>query len=306
MVMDRRWRVVAGAVALLAAVVACGGDAKSPSTATSPIGHSTASSAPPATATATATGRPDHPIGVMAIGHSGLTGFQSDPKSPATNTAANSWATGSNPAVRSVYQRLLEARPETSGNVVNSARNAVTAERLVDQATAGLARLPYPALVLVQIVGTDLRCDGTDPEHYPEFRASVRQAVQMIVEASPETSVLLIGDPGRPAGYAAAIMALPNTPPAVIGTRPCKLFSANRTVNHAEVARVTGLLAAYEAQLAQACRGIRQCHTDGGAAARMAMQVEDYGEDLHHPSIAGHANLAAAEWPVVASVLHLG
>ena len=300
--MARGWRIAVGTIALLAAVVACAGDATTPSAGTSSTSQSPGSVAPPATAT----GRPDHPIGVMAIGHSWMTGFQSDPTSPATDNAANSWATGSNPAVRSIYQRLLEARPETSGNVVNSARDAATSERLVEQATAGLSRLPYPALVIVQIVGNDLRCDGTDPEHYAEFRASVRRAVQTIVKASPQTSVLLIGDPGRPAGYAAAIMALPSTPSAFIDTRPCYLFSANRTVNQAEVARVTGLLAAYEAQLARACQGISQCHTDGGAAARMAMHLEDYGEDHRHPSIAGHANIAAAEWPVVASVLRLG
>jgi lysophospholipase L1-like esterase len=295
--MDRNGRIIASTLVLLATIAACTGDAKAPAAPTSSTSHSAAS---------TAIGSPNRPIGVIGIGHSWMTGYMSDPKSPGTDTEANSWATGTNPGVHSIYLRLVEAMPETAGNVVNAAHDGATSDLLPDQASEGLARVPYPALVIVQIVGNDLRCDGTDPEHYVEFRASVRQAVQTIVKASPKVSVVLVGDPGRPAGYAAAIATLPRTPKSFIDTRPCFLFSANRTVNRAEVARVTKLLAAYEAQLAKACAGIRQCHTDGGAAARMEVHVEDYGEDLQHPSIRGHAHIAAAEWPVIASVLGLG
>jgi len=37
----------------------------------------------------------------------------------------------------------------------------------------------------------------------------------------------------------------------------------------------------------------------------MELPVADYGEDFQYPSISGHAHIAAAEWPVVASVLGL-
>lgn len=284
---------------LLAAVTACAGNPQSPSSTTSTTVRSTASATP------TATGSPDHPIGVIALGHSGMTGFMSDPKSPGTDIVANSWATGTNPAVHSIYQRLVEARPETAGHVANAASDGAESELLPDQATEGLTRVPYPALLIVQIVGNDLRCDGTDPQHYPEFRDNVKKAVQTVLTASPKAAVVLIGDPGRPARYAKAIAALPTTPKDFVDTRPCFLFSGNRTINQTEVARVTSLLAAYEAQLAKACEGIRQCHTDGGAAARMELPIADYGQDLLHPSIGGHAHIAATEWPVVASALGL-
>ena len=234
-----------------------------------------------------------------------MTGYMSDPKSPGTDAEANSWATGTNPAVHSIYQRLVAVRPETAGHVANAASDGAESDRLPDQVTQGLTRVPYPALLIVQVVGTDLRCDGTDPQHYPEFRDNVRKAVQTVLKASPNARVVLIGDPGRPASYAKVIAALPTTPTDLIDTRPCFLFSANKTINHAEVARVTTLLAAYEAQQARACQGLRQCHTDGGAAARMELPVGDYSEDFLHPSISGHAHSAAAEWPVVASVLGL-
>jgi lysophospholipase L1-like esterase len=291
--------IVAGTIALVVATAACSGNAKTSGHTTSPTGQSTANT------TATATGSPDHPIGVIAVGHSWMTGYMSDPKSPGTDTVANSWATGTNPAVHSIYQRLVEARPETAAHVANVASDGAESGGLPDQAAEGLTEVPYPALLIVQIVGNDLRCDGTDPQHYPEFRDNVRKAVQTVLKASPNATVVLVGDPGRPSRYAKAIADLPTTPKDFIGTRPCYLFSANRTINQAGVARVTALLAAYEAQLAKACEGIQRCHTDGGAAARMELPIADYGQDLLHPSIHGHAHIAAAEWPVVAAALGL-
>jgi hypothetical protein len=161
------------------------------------------------------------------------------PEEPRTDTEANSWATGTNPAVNSIYQRLVEARPETAGHVANTASDGAESDRLPDQATEGLSRVPYAALLVVQLVGNDLRCDGTAPQHYPEFRDNVRKAVQTVLKASPNAAVALVGDPGRPASYAAAVAALPITPTEFVGTGPCYLFSANRTINRVEVARVT-------------------------------------------------------------------
>ena len=56
-------------------------------------------------------------------------------------------------------------------------------------------------------------------------------------------------------------------------------------------------------QLIQACRGISQCHTDGGTAARMTVQLDELAPDRRHPSVVGNARLASAEWPVIAEVL---
>ncbi len=49
--------------------------------------------------------------GVVVIGHSGATGMNSDPAHPGGNAPENSWATGTNPAVNSIYQRLAAQDP---------------------------------------------------------------------------------------------------------------------------------------------------------------------------------------------------
>ncbi len=262
--------------------------------------------APPTTARSSApTGDPDHPVGLVALGHSGMTGFQSDPASPGTDAIANSWATGTSPAVRSIYQRMVEALPETADHVVNLARNGERADGLEFQADAALAQVPTPRLALIQIMDNDIRCDGTDPVHLPEFRAQVRSTVAELVAASPHITVILVSGPGRPARWAAAIATAPSTPEDVIGSGPCVPFSAPHKINQAEVRRLTVLMEQYEAELDKVCRGIPQCRTDGGAAARIQDTIEDYGVDLQHNSVAGHGHVAAAVWPVVASALGL-
>ena len=79
----------------------------------------------------------DGPVGVIAIGHSGLTGENSDPDRPGQPALENSWATGTNPDVNSIYLRLVAARPETEGHVANTAEGGAPASRLADQAEHG-------------------------------------------------------------------------------------------------------------------------------------------------------------------------
>ena len=117
--------------------------------------------------------------------------------------------------------------------------------------------------------------------------------------------VVLASGSGRPARYAAAIASLPKTPVELVGTGPCQMFPADKVVDQAEVARLTGLMEAYESELAKACDGIPQCHTDAGAATKVPDSLDGYGSDLGHQSVLGHARTAAAVWPEVAKVLGL-
>lgn len=63
---------------------------------------------------------------VAVLGHSGATGTQSDPDDPDRNATENSWATGTNPRVRSIYQRLLSTHPHLRGHHYNQAVNGAT------------------------------------------------------------------------------------------------------------------------------------------------------------------------------------
>ena len=261
---------------------------------------------PPTPSSRESNARTADPVGVVALGHSGMTGYQSDLLRPGADARSNSWATGTNPEVRSIYQRMVAALPQTADHVANVSGDGEMADGLADQVDEALAIVPTPRLALIQIMDNDIRCDGTDAAHLPEFRAQVRSAVQKLVDASPGTQVVLVSGPGRPARWAAAVAQSGRTPTDVVGSGPCVLLSGPRQVNQAEVRRLTTLLEQYEAELGMACEGIPQCHTDGGAAARMEDTIDDYGFDLQHNSVRGHAKIAAAVWPVVAQSMGIG
>ena len=116
----------AAALATLVLLVpACGGDdddaAEAPTTE-STTGETTTAPAPAG-----------DPVGIIAIGHSGLTGENSDPDHPGQKALENSWATGTAPDVNSIYTRLVAARPETEGHVSNMAEGGAPVTRLSSQ-----------------------------------------------------------------------------------------------------------------------------------------------------------------------------
>ena len=73
------------------------------------------------------------PGAMVALGHSGLTGYQSD--GGLFDVPANSWATGTNPAVDSVYLRILAANPAIDGNAANFAVDGADVDELAFQAS---------------------------------------------------------------------------------------------------------------------------------------------------------------------------
>src|SRR5215468_4418925 len=113
------------------------------------------SSGPAAAAANTAPASPpsgttsvSHPLrGIIALGHSGLTGENSDPQSPFMPAPQNSWATGTNPAVDSIYQRLAAVDPAFRGHAGNEACAGATAACLAGQATTSLSVETNPRLM---------------------------------------------------------------------------------------------------------------------------------------------------------------
>ena len=53
--------------------------------------------------------------------------------------------------------------------------------------------MPRPALVLIQTIDNDVRCDGSDPEHVRQFGEALVTTLDAIVAASPESRILMVG-----------------------------------------------------------------------------------------------------------------
>lgn len=144
--------VIAGAVAVAAVLTLATSSCSSPDG-----GH-----APAAKQSRRTTLNPPHPVGIIAIGHSGLTGENTDPNLPGQPALESSWATGTSSEVDSVYLRLVAARPETEGHVANAAMGGAPVTSLAEQAQTALTSVPAPALIIIQTIDSDIQCDGTD------------------------------------------------------------------------------------------------------------------------------------------------
>ena len=172
---------------------------------------------------------------------------------PGEDARENSWATGTNDQVQSVYTRMIASRPETEGHAANTATGGAVSDQLAGQAEAALTAVPNPVLAIIQTIHNDIRCDGTDGQHVPDFGAAVDKALQVITSQSPQTRVLVVGQLGRPATAAAAIAADPDSKAGVTGTGVCDFFDPNGTLVPSKIAALTAIIEGYENEQAKAC-----------------------------------------------------
>jgi hypothetical protein len=202
---------------------------------------------------------------------------------------------------------MIERRPETAGHVVNAGARNAPASRLASQAREGLAAVPTPELVIIQEIGlyahlADIRCDGTDPDHVAEFGESLRDAVETITDASPNSRILVTTRAGRPAQNETLLTH--EEAQEFAGGGPCDFFTPDGRWLPEQAAYLTGVIEAYEAEQSRVCAEYRQCADDGGAGSEFVLRREYYSNgDIHHLNANGQAAFAAHMWPVIEAVL---
>lgn len=247
------------------------------------------------------------PLGVIAIGHSGLTGENSDPNQPGQPALDNSWATGSSPEVNSVYQRLVVARPETNGHVANAAVGGASVSSLAGQAQTALRSVPTPELVIVQTIDNDIRCDGTDAGNVSTFGDTLKGALESINAASPESKILLVGQLGRPnpTFLSQLVAADPSVKDFLIGSGICDFYNEQGKLNKDSFTALTNIIDSYEAEQARVCAAVPNCRTDQGVRAAYTDKLKNFTDDWAHLNVAGQAAEAKLIWPVVADFLEL-
>jgi hypothetical protein len=246
-------------------------------------------------------------VGLIALGHSALTGENSDPGQPGAEARQNSWATGTSAGLHSIYERMTALAPETAGHVANAATGGAPAADLAGQAQEALSTVPAPALAIIQTIDNDIRCDGSDAGHVKEFGRSLAAALQVITQASPHTQILIITQPGRPAlelaGMARLIATDPDVRAVYAGPGPCGLVDRAGRPIPAHVAALTAIIRAYEKEQARVCAQVPTCQTDQGGLASFERVPSLVSSDHNHLDVAGQARLAAAVWPYARAAL---
>jgi hypothetical protein len=235
---------------------------------------------------------------IAVIGHSGATGTMSNPDDPVNNAYENSWATGDNPRVRSIYLRLLATHPALEGHSYNEAVNGTGVTELADQVDELAATAEVvPDLVLVQSIDNDMRCDGTDEQNYRPYGRTLEQVMQRIEQELPGARTFFVSqwaDVTAWAEWAQHVQAhVANDPSG----GPCDIFDDHGRPRPAGIASMQEITERYWAEIERVCRRHEGCHTDGLAENREFVPVdEDLSVDMNHLSVAGHAKFAAIAW----------
>lgn len=241
------------------------------------------------TATGPYTGYPDS---MVVLAHSGATGENSGPK-PGVEVRRNSWATGTNKKVNSVYLRILAKNPRIEGNNVNLAQAGANLEALQAQAAEAVRLRPAPELVLVQIMDNDMVCPATRRD-YRRFTSGFVAALETLAEGLPRARIFVVSQFGSPATYLETLR--PEERVQSGGTGPCAFLGPDGAVVPRELERLERIIRNYEARLESGCEEFAQCTYDEGAFGRIRDRREYLSSDLNHLSVRGHAKAAEVAW----------
>lgn len=253
------------------------------------------SSSTSTTAAAVSTRRLDS---IAVLGHSGATGTMSDPEDPLRDAHENSWATGDNPRVDSIYRRLLEDHPELEGHNYNHARNGTAVDDLKFQFENLLTEAdPLPDVILIQTIDNDMRCDGSDPDNYRPYGRTLDQTLALMEKTIPNVQFLIVGPWATVEAWTAWASRHEEHVLVNSGTGPCDVFDAKGNPRPAGMRSLQEIVDSYWAQVEKVCAAHRGCFTDGRAVeTEFVPNDRDLSADLNHLSIAGHAKYASIVW----------
>jgi lysophospholipase L1-like esterase len=233
---------------------------------------------------------------MVVLGHSGATGFGSDPTNFGRDAYENSWATGTNSQVNSVYLRFLVHNPKLRGHNYNFAKDGSRVDDLARQATLALQLRPLPDLVLIQTIDNDIRCDGTDVQNYEVFRATLQTALEQLHVGAPSATIFLVSQWGSVQRSVEVGQQLPFSVKYASGDGPCDVYDPSGAIRPQKVQFLQDVVDHYHAQLRAACATVPNCRTDNGAMQRLDLVLDDVVADGNHLSVQGHHKMASIAW----------
>jgi hypothetical protein len=236
------------------------------------------------------------PTSIAALGHSGLTGYNSDPAKPGEDAKTNSWATGTNPDVDSVYLRALDQSPALEGNFLNAAVSGSNVDDLPAQVKAALRQDPLPDLFIIQSVDNDQACDGTDDANIPVYGDKMTAVLQSIVDGAPGAKIYVIGTPVTWQNYTDAEAGRPDLIAANTGDGVCDVFDAAGQERLDAMTYGQSVTDAYGEALRASCAQFPDCTFGGDEMRAMEVTTADLAPDGNHFLISGLNQMAEIAW----------
>jgi lysophospholipase L1-like esterase len=214
---------------------------------------------------------------------------------------ANSWATGTNMAVNSFYNRILAANPAIRGNAFNDARSGARMNALPGQvATAAGHRVEYATIEL----GANDVCTSSEATmtSVASFRANFQRAIDDLRARLPAARIS-VGS--LPDVY--WLWQLLSTDRSAVSTwnalRVCQSMLANPTsrarVDEDRRRNVRQRAIDFNRVLSDVCTAYAQCKYDRDTAFNYRFRASEVStNDYFHPSLTGQAAIANIEWGV--------
>ena len=222
---DRRLVAVAVSAAVLVSAVVlggCGGSDAEPTGGTDAAADTPAASTPTATPASRRGWTGGYPDSITVLGHSGSTGENSDPDRPGIEVRENSWVTGTNPEVDSLYLRVLEHNPAIEGHNMPYSQGGATVDQLATQAFTLLDTDRRPDLIVIQIMDNDLTCP-LDASALSHFESSLTATLKKLAGAAPRSSQFVVSQFGSVPTYARSLSR--DERAAQGGTGPCAFMT---------------------------------------------------------------------------------
>ncbi|HET8741279.1 MAG TPA: hypothetical protein VFM41_01535 [Gaiella sp.] len=256
-----------------------------------------------------------YPSSIAVLGTATANGWQSDPAHSFQIAPANSWATGTNPAVKSIYTRLLALNPAIKGHNANLtlSDNALEGaghelEDFAVEVKRAVRLKAKPDLVLVQVIDRAVKCDGTTEQDFAGYGQKFSEALQTLAQGLPNARIFVISQWGSFASYVKYLKGLDAHTARLknAGKKPCQLVaSPSGQLVASRIAYAKRIVAGQQAQLQAACAKVAHCRYDGGAASRIAVTASDLTNFQYTPTIQGQAKLAAAEWKALGGFIKI-
>lgn len=237
--------------------------------------------------------------GSMASAGDSITRAYNTGSNAFVDAPANSWSTGTNSSVNSLYLRFLAQNPAISGKNFNAAQSGAKMVNLDGQInTINGYQVEYVTILM----GANDVCTSSESTmtSVDTFRAQFQTAMDRLSSGSPNAQVYVVSVPNiynlwsvlkdnRSARSTWALLGI------------CQSMLANPlSTQQADIQRrerVRQRNIDFNTQLQQVCAQYPQCRFDNNAGYNTAFVASDVSaRDYFHPSLAGQAKIANVAW----------
>jgi lysophospholipase L1-like esterase len=251
------------------------------------------SSSSGATGASTA-GGPPLPSSIAALGDSITQAFDVVGDT-ITAHPAYSWSTGTIPAVKSQYQRILAANPAIAGHSFNFARTGAEASGLAAQAAQAVA---VQAQYVTILIGANDLCTDSLAQMTPTttFSAHVASALNVLERGLPSAAHIFVASIPNLGALWQSERSNPTAALVWNYAGVCLDLLGSSSTN-AERNAVLAREAAYNSALLADCARWANCRFDSFSLFHyrfVASQVSSL--DFYHPSVSGQAEIAFLTW----------